>query len=892
MINFSRVTSIYPLVLTKVFTKDSPNPKSSANVSSGIVKPVAVDDLIEFNDYINKLKKNQCLVYGIPVGLELNKEKEIILKGERKGLLETWPEVADDYRARSKDDFEFRSGEGILCLDYDADKKSFSIQDLRDIFIKVFPEFKNVPMLIRHSTSSFIKNIETGEFLRGERGKKIYIPVKDASVIKDIKDTLVGRLWLAGYGHIMVSNGGSCLVKTIIDLCMFQAERIDFCCGAVCEYPYEQQTPEPEFFNVECEYLDLAKIKPLSGKDKKKVENLISAAINEKKPEARKVGISYFREKGYDNPEKVYDSLQRHVLPLDFKLILSDGSVITVQDVIDNPDNYVGVTLHDPNEPDYNDNAQVAKILKDKDGKFFIKSFAHGGQIYNFSSGKIVIEYSKKNLMNIVRDVIDKLKMTNRIFYSPVGNELVIVEFKNKWITHSINKKNYGRLFGLIDELFEFAGVNDKHTTCIPSVLMNLIIDHCSDLNAFHGFSEFPVINNKLQWFNEVGYDEENGIIITDTLDINENPSDDDIREAFETIWKPVSLYTFKNAEISNSIIMSCFLNLVTLPLLETKPAVLFNAAKAGSGKTKLAEVFSTLFLGYANIGSLPSNDEELEKRIVSNLKDNNKIMIWDNIKEGCTLDSPYLCNNITGKNITCRLLGKSETIETKNDALHFFTGNNINPSGDMFRRVLNVYIDSNSSEPHKSKFPFCPVELVKEKRKEIISAIITVFNGFRNEGCKRVINSKAASFEMWDKYVRQCVFFLQTKLKDKIFDDPLESFELNNQDSDSENEKKQIFNGLYRVFKEKDFSPAMILNRIDLDDKVLCDVFNNEINSRNKAKEIGIKLKKLKDVMTRINIDDNEIEVKLEYLKDKHTDNKRWFKIYKKPNVNVRVFS
>lgn len=325
------------------------------------------------------------------------------------------------------------------------------------------------------------------------------------------------------------------------------------------------------------------------------------------------------------------------------------------------------------------------------------------------------------------------------------------------------------------------------------------------------------------------------------------------------------------------------------MPLLDTKPAVLFNSAVAGSGKTKLAQIFSVLSTGKENTGNFPYTEEEIEKRYVSCLKNNNKIMVWDNLKSGYELNSPYLCNNITAKNVNCRLLGKSEVIEVKNDGLHFFTGNNVNPSGDLFRRIFNVYIDSDMANPHNARFPFCPVEIVKENRKEILSAIITIFNGFRNEGCKRFNNNKVASFETWDKYVRQCVFFLDSVLENNMFGDAVEIFNVNKEESSYENGKKQILNGIYSEFKNKDFYSGMILDKISMGNGLLSEAFENCIDSKLNSKNITCKLLEFSNVMTNIFIDNKDVEVKLLPL-HKKTQNRTWFKVVEKAK-NVDAF-
>ena len=56
----------------------------------------------------------------------------------------------------------------------------------------------------------------------------MYCLIDDAAAIPRILDYLFQRLWGLGHGFIEISEGGSALVRTLIDGCTGTSERIDF----------------------------------------------------------------------------------------------------------------------------------------------------------------------------------------------------------------------------------------------------------------------------------------------------------------------------------------------------------------------------------------------------------------------------------------------------------------------------------------------------------------------------------------------------------------------------------------------------------------------------------------------------------------------------------------
>ena len=82
---------------------------------------------------------------------------------------------------------------------------------------EVVPVLETTALVKRSSTSSALRNAETGEFYLHSGGEHIVIPVIDAADIPRFLSDLHARSWLAGLGWGIVSGCGSFLERSIVD---------------------------------------------------------------------------------------------------------------------------------------------------------------------------------------------------------------------------------------------------------------------------------------------------------------------------------------------------------------------------------------------------------------------------------------------------------------------------------------------------------------------------------------------------------------------------------------------------------------------------------------------------------------------------------------------------
>jgi hypothetical protein len=305
--------------------------------------------------------------------------------------------------ARTKEYFGFAKGKPAICL-HDTDMKGVSEsvsrrtggRDVWAVLCDVVPPLANAARVIRQSTSTGLRNRETGETYPSSGGLHAAIAVADGADIERFLSDLHDRLWLTGLGWGMVSAAGSFLERSLIDRAVGSPERLIFEAPPVIIPPLEQAPRLAKAY--EGVILDTrAACPPLTAAEKAEVERLKAAERARLKPESEakratwsEAHIKRIVAKGM--PEawarvQVDGWIDRKELSGDFPLPFDDAKLAgtTVADVLVKPDKFLNKTLADPFEgPSYGKGK--ARIYRRDDGSLFINSFAHGGIRYELKS--------------------------------------------------------------------------------------------------------------------------------------------------------------------------------------------------------------------------------------------------------------------------------------------------------------------------------------------------------------------------------------------------------------------------------------------------------------------------------------------------------------------------
>jgi hypothetical protein len=208
---------------------------------------------------------------------------------------------------------------------------------------------------------------------------------------------------------------------------------------------------------------------------------------------------------------------------------------------------------------------------------------------------------------------------------------------------------------------------------------------------------------------------------------------------------------------------------------MPTAPLHGFSATVAGTGKSKLADIVSILATGRpAAVKGLPSTEDELEKRLNSELLQGASIICIDNCEH--PLQSAFLCQMLTQDTASIRVLGQSKNVVASTAATVMATGNNLQVTGDLTRRVLVCSLDARVEHPERRKFDWDAKDVAKEQRGRLVAAALTILRAWHGASTQ-VERGPLGGFEEWSARVRAPLLWLgcadpcETTLKFKVQD-------------------------------------------------------------------------------------------------------------------------
>ena len=159
------------------------------------------------------------------------------------------------------------------------------------------------------------------------------------------------------------------------------------------------------------------------------------------------------------------------------------------------------------------------------------------------------------------------------------------------------------------------------------------------------------------------------------------------------------------------------------IPVGAQRPGFLYTANAEGSGKTLLARLAIIPRIGFTPTGSLPEQEEEIQKRVFAAALAGSPVFFLDNGKRH--VSSGALESALTASFIEGRILGKSQMLFVENMMTVFLTGNGATISPDLRRRVLHVdlFLREAKAEDRKIKHPL-DEPAIRNLRPAILSAL------------------------------------------------------------------------------------------------------------------------------------------------------------------------
>jgi hypothetical protein len=369
----------------------------ACTMARGIARRAWPNSMQQFADLICSLDERSAVALGA-LQPDLPDKVAVVTKNTLRQMNDT----AVNFICRTADHIAYRDGRPALAL-IDVDTKGMparvrgkieAVGGMMAAITSVMSEADICGRVVRRSTSTGIYRDDTDEHFPGSDGLHIYLMVADGADIERFLRVLHARMWLSGYGWMVVGKAGQLLERSLIDRMVGGAERLVFegrpRMVAPLAQDQSQRIPEAQ----EGPPLDTRAACPdLSDAEKSKRDALLRSARYHNESAAAQARETFIRANAQqladrtgldqDGARRVIEQQCDGVLTPHVTLPWDDGEFAgcTVGDILADPDRFIGATMADPIQgPD--NGACRAKVLRRLSGEIFVHSFAHGETFY------------------------------------------------------------------------------------------------------------------------------------------------------------------------------------------------------------------------------------------------------------------------------------------------------------------------------------------------------------------------------------------------------------------------------------------------------------------------------------------------------------------------------
>ena len=739
---------------------------ASGKMVSGAVHVYHVDDLEQFAKYRATLKSSQALGYGVPKNGRV--EAQVVTRDAVKDYL------SGAVITRTRDHFEWPASDTILMLDHDPlpDQDALKPPALVDLMKSVCPTLTGCEMLWTPSASSCIFNLD--QEIVGLRGQRLYVRLAAGVDPKVAGDNITDSLWARGYGIVVPSKAGTPLYRCPIDGSVFQPERLDYAGKPLAMPPLEsraagmfQHYPGRAWEGPTCP--DALRITKEEA-DRKREEALDDAA--DALVEARDAWVE---DRVATVPEAERDAARRtftaaacdRVLLGDFILHLDNHGERRVSDVLADRTKYHGATLADPLEPEYGGGRNKAILYLDNATPQVV-SQAHGGQMFNLTAISETIEVKQGNAHEVAVHVAKVMAMQPDLFRTIAG--LVRVAFdpvsklfapmKMDDIDTQLAAPQVVRFTCFDGRRKQMVGHN--LTKDLAAQIRRATLQPHSTMRVLRGIIHAPTMTPDGRIIQCAGYDEATGLFYQPNTmfpPVPETPTAQDVTEAQDTLLRPFRAYNLPS-DTDRAVLVAALLTAVVRKTLPTAPAFAVSAMQAGSGKTKLAGCLAAMTCGKeVPAAQWPSGKEEIQKTVLSLLISLPSTLLFDNLENAVASDA--LAAVLTSPEYVARKLHASFAPTVQTNALFLFTGNNVQVSGDLNRRVLRINITPPGIDAHAVRFDFDPLSETVRNWPGMVRAALVLMKAYMAAGRPVQAGTPFGSFEAWCRMVRDCTMWM-----------------------------------------------------------------------------------------------------------------------------------
>lgn len=252
-----------------------------------------------------------------------------------------------------------------------------------------------------------------------------------------------------------------------------------------------------------------------------------------------------------------------------------------------------------------------------------------------------------------------------------------------------------------------------------------------------------------------VYYAEEGSVLVQDVPD---RPTHEEVEGAISLLVKELLAdFPFETPADRAMAVGSLVLPFVRRMITGPTPLHLVEATSPGTGKSLYCSLVSIAVTGQpVQVRSLPSNDEEVRKRITAELATSPQIVLLDNLPQHSRFDSAALSAAVTSVWWTDRLLGMTKMVLFRNDALWFVTANNPMLSMEIARRSVRIRMNSDQDRPwERSDWRHPNIQTwAMQHRAALIRAILILVKNWIAREMPLFQGKLLGSFEHWAQVI------------------------------------------------------------------------------------------------------------------------------------------
>ena len=361
-----------------------------------------------------------------------------------------------------------------------------------------------------------------------------------------------------------------------------------------------------------------------------------------------------------------------------------------------------------------------------------------------------MIQVNNRFLREIVDDALDALQKANDppiIFRR--GSILVRMQIEPVLAADTLTNVTLKGRLDRVADCMVLTENGDKPARPPSDVVADILTHLTPPFPVLNGIGHVPLFVPDGRLLTREGYDPEYGLFLS-LRGLEGVQGTMPVDQARQLILEELlGDFPFVDNASKAHIVALLLLPFVRQLIQGSTPLHLIHAPTRGTGKGLLADVAALVTLGVpAPVMTLSGQEEETEKRITAMLLSGTSLILLDNV---ITIGSASLAAVLTASEWQGRRLGQSEMVRAPNTAVWMATGNNVELSDEIARRVVTIRLDSKLEQPEQRTGFRHPnlVEWVQEHRSELVSACLSLIQTWIDAGRPPGLET-LGRFEQW----------------------------------------------------------------------------------------------------------------------------------------------